>query len=547
MVGKVSVFSVFPLQIIELMAIKKRKISPRQKMINLMYVVLMAMLALNISTEVLNGFSVVEESLNRTTGNSSKENDAIFGELDQMMRKNPQKVKQWFMMASTVREMSDSLYNYAQALKVAIVREADGEKGDPLNIEGKDNIEAASYIMLNPANGQGHKLYEAINSYRARILQFVTDPRQKKIIASNLSTEVPRHSMGKNWEEYMFENMPVAAAVTLLSKLQSDVRYAEGEVLHTLVANVGLKDIRVNKLQAFVVPSQTRIYPGESMTAQMFMGAVDSTQQPQVFVNGQLIKGNQITVKAGAPGKHTLSGYILIKDLTGNVLRRNFSQDYWVTGGPQPKEYINPQGMQKVPPFDGMATIAADLMNVLYAGFDNPITISIPNTSQHDVQATMSGGSLVARGGGHFIARPSAVGQPVTISVSAKGRKIGEYQFRVRKLPDPSPYIAMGADRFKSGALSKAALMSAPGIQAAIDDGLLDIPFSVTSFRVVFFDNMGNAVPLASNGASFSPQQKEQFRQLSRNKRFYITNVVVHGPDGTTRTLNGRNMEVIVR
>ena len=547
MVGKVSVFSVFPLQIIELMAIKKRKISPRQKMINLMYVVLMAMLALNISTEVLNGFSVVEESLNRTTGNSSKENDAIFGELDQMMRKNPQKVKQWFMMASTVREMSDSLYNYAQALKVAIVREADGEKGDPLNIEGKDNIEAASYIMLNPSNGQGHKLYEAINSYRARILQFVTDPRQKKIIASNLSTEVPHHSMGKNWEEYMFENMPVAAAVTLLSKLQSDVRYAEGEVLHTLVANVGLKDIRVNKLQAFVVPSQTRLYPGETMTAQMFMGAVDSTQQPQVFVNGQLIKGNQITVKAGAPGKHTLSGYILIKDLTGNVLRRNFSQDYWVTGGPQPKEYISPQGMQKVPPFDGMATIAADLMNVLYAGFDNPITISIPNTSQHDVQATMSGGSLVARGGGHFIARPSAVGQPVTISVSAKGRKIGEYQFRVRKLPDPSPYIAMGADRFKSGALSKAALISAPGIQAAIDDGLLDIPFSVTSFRVVFFDNMGNAVPLASNGASFSPQQKEQFRQLSRNKRFYITNVVVHGPDGTTRTLNGRNMEVIVR
>ena len=547
MVGKASVFSVFPLQIIELMAIKKRKISPRQKMINLMYVVLMAMLALNISTEVLNGFSVVEESLNRTTGNSSKENDAIFGELDQMMRKNPQKVKQWFVMASTVREMSDSLYNYAQALKVAIVREADGEKGDPLNIEGKDNVEAASYIMLNPANGQGHKLYEAINSYRARILQFVTDPRQKKIIASNLSTEVPHHSMGKNWEEYMFENMPVAAAVTLLSKLQSDVRYAEGEVLHTLVANVGLKDIRVNKLQAFVVPSQTRLYPGESMTAQMFMGAVDSTQQPQVFVNGQLIKGNQITVKAGAPGKHTLNGYILIKDLTGNVLRRNFSQDYWVTGGPQPKEYISPQGMQKVPPFDGMATIAADLMNVLYAGFDNPITISIPNTSQHDVQATMSGGSLVARGGGHFIARPSAVGQPVTISVSAKGRKIGEYQFRVRKLPDPSPYIAMGADRFKSGALSKAALMSAPGIQAAIDDGLLDIPFSVTSFRVVFFDNMGNAVPLASNGASFSPQQKEQFRQLSRNKRFYITNVVVHGPDGTTRTLNGRNMEVIVR
>ena len=236
-----------------------------------------------------------------------------------------------------------------------------------------------------------------------------------------------------------------------------------------------------------------------------------------------------------------------VKDLAGNVIRRNFTQDYWVTGGPKPETYISPDGMQKTPAFEGMATIAADLMNVLYAGFDNPITISIPNTAQNDIQASMSGGSLISRGGGKFVARPTSVGNPVTISVSAKGRKIGEYKFRVRKLPDPAPYIAMGGDRFKSGGLSKAALMSAAGIHAAIDDGLLDIPFTVTSFRTVFFDNLGNAVPLSSNGSQFSAQQKEQFRHLSRNKRFYITNVVVHGPDGTTRTLNGRNMEVIVQ
>ena len=529
------------------MAIIKRKVSPRQKMINLMYVVLMAMLALNISTEVLNGFSIVEESLNRTTGNSSMENKAIFDELEQMMQKNPEKVKAWFAMASTVRNMSDSLFNYAQQLKIDIVKEADGDGGDPLNIKNKENLEAAGIIMLAPGTGQGHKLFNAINSYRERILRFVTDPLQKKIIASNLSTVVPHHSLNKNWEEYMFENMPTSAAVTLLSKLQSDIRYAEGEVLHTLVANVGLKDLRVNKLQAFVVPSQTRLYPGETLTAQMLMAAIDSTQQPQVYVNGQLIKGNKISIKARTPGKHTISGYMLIKDLAGNVIRRNFTQDYWVTGGPKPETYISPDGMQKTPAFEGMATIAADLMNVLYAGFDNPITISIPNTAQNDIQASMSGGSLISRGGGKFVARPTSVGNPVTISVSAKGRKIGEYKFRVRKLPDPAPYIAMGGDRFKSGGLSKAALMSAAGIHAAIDDGLLDIPFTVTSFRTVFFDNLGNAVPLSSNGSQFSAQQKEQFRHLSRNKRFYITNVVVHGPDGTTRTLNGRNMEVIVQ
>ncbi|MCI6671407.1 MAG: gliding motility protein GldM, partial [Prevotella sp.] len=296
------------------MAIIKKKVSPRQKMINLMYIVLMAMLALNISTEVLNGFSIVEESLYRTTTNSSKENETIFAELETMMKKNPTKTRQWFDMAVVVRNMSDSLFNYAQQLKVQIVKEADGKNGNPRNIKNKEDLEAPSYVMLAPGSGQGRKLFNAINSYRERILKFVADPVKRQIIASNLSTEIPHTTMGKNWEEYMFEDMPTAAAVTLLSKLQSDIRYAEGEVLHTLVANVGLKDLRVNKLQAFVVPNQTRLYPGETLTAQMFMAAVDSTQQPEVYINGQRISGNQINIKAGAPGKHTIKGHILIKD-----------------------------------------------------------------------------------------------------------------------------------------------------------------------------------------------------------------------------------------
>ena len=211
-------------------------------MINLMYVVLMAMLALNISTEVLNGFSIVEESLNRTTANSSKQNKAIFDDFEQQMKKNPAKVREWFEKATAVKNMSDSLFNFAQRLKLEIVREADGKDADPLNIENKDDLEAAAQVMLSPATGQGHKLFEAINNYRRQILSYVSDPGQRKIIESNLSTAVPQNenTLGKNWEEYMFEDMPVAAAVTLLSKLQSDVRYAEGEVLHSLLANVGL-------------------------------------------------------------------------------------------------------------------------------------------------------------------------------------------------------------------------------------------------------------------------------------------------------------------
>jgi len=226
------------------MAIKKRPVSPRQKMINLMYVVLMAMLALNVSTEVLNGFSIVEESLKRTTQNASRENQAIYDDFAVQMRKNPQKVRQWYDKSQQVKQMSDALYNLADELKLAIVQEADGEDGDVQDIRNKEDLEAANQVMLSPSNGRGKELYDAINAYRNKMLVLVTSYRQKKTIASNLSTEIPKNAqaMGKNWQEYMFESMPAAAAVTLLSKLQSDVRYAEGEVLHTLISNIDVKD-----------------------------------------------------------------------------------------------------------------------------------------------------------------------------------------------------------------------------------------------------------------------------------------------------------------
>ena len=133
------------------MAIKKRPVSPRQKMINLMYVVLMAMLALNVSTEVLNGFSIVEESLKRTTANATKENQALYDDFAEQMQKNPQKVKQWFDKSQQVKQMSDQLYNLAEELKLAIVHEADGKDGDISNIRNKEDLEAATQVMLLPA------------------------------------------------------------------------------------------------------------------------------------------------------------------------------------------------------------------------------------------------------------------------------------------------------------------------------------------------------------------------------------------------------------
>lgn len=503
-------------------------------MINLMYVVLMAMLALNVSTEVLDGFSLVEDSLRRTTRNSSSENAAIYGDFEEQMKSNPQKVKAWFEKATAVKRMSDSLFDYAQQLKVAIVKEADGEDGDVLNIDRKDDLEAASHVMLAPGTGQGKRLFDAINSFRERILTMVSDERQKAIIASNLTTELPKgaRTMGKNWQEYMFEDMPVAAAVTILTKLQSDVRYAEGEVLHSLVANIDMKDIRVNKLSAFVIPNAQTIVRGDKFSAQIVMAAVDTTQKPKIYIGGREMKlrNNTYEIVTGRTGDFNLTGYITMQNGNGDVIRRDFSQKYTVV--------------------DPSATVSADLMNVLYAGYNNPISISIPGVPLTKVSASMTGGTLQPVGPGRYIARPSAVGKDVTINVmslqTGSARPVGGFTFKVRKLPDPTPYIQIGDDRFRTGGLAKRSLMDAKGIKAAIDDGLLDIPFTVLSFETVFYDNMGNAVPMVSSGDSFTQRQRDTFRKLARNKRFYITRITAVGPDGIKRTLPA-SMEVIIK
>ena len=164
------------------------------------------------------------------------------------------------------------------------------------------------------------------------------------------------------------------------------------------------------------------------------------------------------------------------------------------------------------------------------------------------VQATISNGSLT-RNGDTWIAHVSKVGTEAVISVSAQleGRtqSVGSMTFRVRKLPDPNPYIAVrGADgnatHYKGTPrrISKAALMSASGLGAAIDDDILNVTYQVVSFSTIFFDQMGNAIPEISNGSKFSARQIEQFKRLKPGKSFFISNVKAKGPDGITRDIS---------
>lgn len=501
-------------------------------MINLMYIVLTAMLALNVSSDVLNGFSQVHDSLHRTNLNMTAKNRAQFDYLEQLYEKNPAKVGPWYEKGQALAGKSSELYEMIDGLKTEIAKTADGEKGDFRDIINRDDLEAASVTMLNPVSQKGTRLREAIEAYRSEVTTLISDSTRRHAVEEMLSTKVrqkPGTVGATSWEQVMFDNMPAVAAVTILTKLQNDIRQAEAEAMTNIITNVDIGDVRVNELNAYVIPNSNMIIRGGKYSANIVLAAIDTTQRPTIYVNGSRLanaKGLYEFVP-GTVGTHDYSGYIEVVKGDGTVDKRPFKSSYTV---------IEP-----------MATISPTMMNVLYAGINNPISISVPGIPMSAISATMTNGTLT-RNGDHWVAHPGKVGSEAVISVSAQleGRtqNVGSMTFRVRKLPDPTPFIAMkdgsGNTVHYKGApkkISKAALMAADGLGAAIDDDILDVAYTVVSFSTVFFDSMGNAIPEVSEGARFSPRQKEQFKRLKPGKFFFISTVKAKGPDGITRDI----------
>lgn len=274
---------------------------------------------------------------------------------------------------------------------------------------------------------------------------------------------------------------------------------------------------------------------GGKYSANIVLAAVDTTARPEIFVAGKKLGNDRGLYEfvTSSTGTFDYNGYLEVNHGDGTSTRHPFSSSYTV--------------------MEPTATVSATMMNVLYAGIDNPMSISVPGVPMNAVSATMTNGSLTRKGDA-WVARPAKVGENVTLTVSAtidgRPQTVATSTFRVRKLPDPVAFITYsesnGAkERYKGGRpLSKTLLTSAPGIDAAIDDDMLNIDFQVLGFETVFFDQMGNAIPEVSQGASFSQRQKDQFKRLSRGKRFYISRIRAKGPDGIERVLSP--VEVIV-
>ena len=506
----------------------------RQKMINLMYLVFIAMVALNVSSEVLSGFVLVERSLTHTIEGAQQSNDNIMKGLSTAYAKNPSKAEPWYRKGLALTAYADSLYNEIDQLRLLIAQEADGKDANPNDVARKDDMNAPTTVMLNPLTRRGAKLRESIDAFRTYTTQMVRSDSRREHISEMLSTE---GAGGLSWEQQIFENIPTIASLTMLTKLQSDIRSVEGDVLSDLVQNIDSGDLRVNKIAAQVIPRSQLVMQGSQYEASIVLSSYDSTRVPKIVVNGTTLPesaGGIYRVTASKAGTFPISGYIETELPDGTAVKQPFQSEYYVT--------------------EPFATVAPTMMNVLYAGINNPISIAVPGVPSQNVTATMTNGTLTRQGNG-WVAKPAKIGTPAVITVMAKqadGRttKMAETSLRVRALPDPLPYIqytdANGATkRFKGGRIAKRDLLTANGIGAAIDDDLLDVPYQVVRFQLLFFDSVGGVIPEVSNGPTFSTRQRDKIRNMAKGKRFFVSEVTARGPDGIERQIPA--IEVIVR
>ena len=507
------------------MAISTNPNSPRQKMINLMYLVFIALMALNVSSEVLDGFELVENSLQKSITNASHRNELAMKDLESFYELYPARALGEYTKGNNVKKEADNLFTYIEELKIRIVQEADGKKADINHIKQKENLDAAARVMLAPVVGEGRKLRERIESYRIEMAALVADPAKTEVIESVFDMELPTAN-GRNWENVLFDNMPVTAAITILTKLQSDVRYVEGEVLSSLQTSaIDVEAYRVNDIRAMVIPQSQIVMQGTPYRAQIVLAALDTTQRPEIYIDGlnDPLEDNWYTGSSSIIREYPFSGKMVV-----GASEYPFSSSYFVT--------------------EQIATIAPVLTNMLYQSIENDLEVAIPGVPSGSVTASISAGSMTYKSGNVWTARPPSDATSVNITLRANvagGNPISIVkEFRVRRLPPPQAYIeskdASGApQKIYEGAIPRRTILDAEGIFAGIDDGVLDIQYRVTGFQLRFIDQMGDIVPVNSQSGSFTQEQKTRLREYPLGRQFIVTNITAIGPSGVQETIRG--------
>lgn len=512
------------------MGVKNCAETPRQRMISMMYLVLTAMLALNVDKSVLDAFAMVNQSFMKTIENFTAKNARVYYDFNNAAQENPQKAGELNREVMRVKAHSDSLYNYVAQLKEMIVKKTDGPEGNVNDIVHKDDMNVPAELMI--VKKHGTELKKAIIKYRESLLSLV-DPKDSSLIAAinkSLDTSAPPGKEGQtpSWEVSKFEGYPLIGVITLMSKIQSDIRNSESDIINHLYAQIDKTSFKFNQLQAQVVSKSDYVLEGGVYEAKVFLSAIDTTAKPEILVGGRALpmiaseNAGLYKVPVVNAGKFEWSGRVNYKNPEGQIVSYPFKHEY---------EVAKPS-----------MTVSPTKMNVLYAGLANPLSVSVPGISATNVNVSVTNGRIEQNPNGYFVYPDKAgVNVIVTVRATVDGtlKQIGTTPFRVKRVPDPLATVA-GKN---AGLISKNELLAEQGVYAEIPDFDFEMKFTVTSF-VVSTSKGGFVVDKIVNGNRFNQDQYDLMKGLNTGSRLYIDNIVAKGEDGTTRNLSAISFKI---
>ena len=546
------------------------KLSPRQKMINMMYLVLTALLALNVSKEILDSFVTVNTGLENTKATLREKMDDTYAQFSGLASQNRAKYGENYDKAHEVELKAAELVSYIDTLKVRAIKETEkipidsivvrDASGNPAivnlgKIQKKDAYNEITNMMVGSEPAKPKEGEYTATELRAKLEEFRDLVKSMKPEDQNLQAsmdllfnfEPRRNASGtmENWESLNFYHVPLAAGITIMSKMQADIRNAENEVVNMLMGDVEKTSFKFNKLEAIVKPQSSYVTVGGKFNAEIFLGAYDDQNAPEVYIAGpgaridsvkkeiigEAIKleniGSkaQLELPASKPGLNTVHGIIKFTPVGGEPQVELFSTTYEVAA---PSLVVSPTKM-----------------NVFYRGIPNPVAVSVAGYSSKDIQPTMTNGSISPASDGGYTVKPGQ-GTEATVSVTVTNpdgtkKQMEGVKFRVKAVPDP--VANFGGKGPGDNVINRGEMMAAQGVIAQMKDFEFDLKFDVTEFTVVASIG-GEVKEMKINGNRITPDARKMFERVKSGQRIWIEDVKAKGPDGSVRKLGTLALKV---
>ena len=487
---------------------------PRQKMINVMYLVLTAILALNVSAEILTAFKTVDKSLQNSNANLTVANSTLYKSLEEKLAdpKTAELAKIWQPNAEKAHKLADDMNSYIDGLKHElkvganlVMKEKDGKQVEDFK---EDNLDASTRLF--ETNGKGPELEERLKTFKQAMLDIHPEIKTQfeKTLPVDFEPPLGMEGTKKSFTSAYFHMTPTVAALTMLSKFQNNIKNAENQVTTFCHNKIGEVKVRFDKFGVLVGQSSNYVMPGQEVEITAGVGAYSAAAAPQISIGGTSVptidgKGTY-KVTASGSGEHTVPVVIRYKDQNG-VDQTSPAEVKYTVGVP------------------GGAAVMLDKMNVFYIGVDNPITIS-SGSGWDKTHVTMTGGTI-SGATGKFTVRVTTIGK-AAITVNADNKN-SQFDFRVKEIPNPIFKVGPGGTRMSAGSFKNQSFC-----RAELENFDFDVKFSVVSATVYFsganFSNVQTATLNGNNLASLSALMQ----RCGPGSAITFDLVKVLGPDG---------------